>query len=62
MFALSNMPTECLKIVLVVHGPATPIVLKNDACRQRHQTDNPNTELIQILMRSGVDLFIRSRP
>jgi hypothetical protein len=62
LFALSNMLTGGLKIVRVIHGPATPIVLKNDACRQRHQTNNFNTALLQILMRSGADLFIRSRP
>jgi intracellular sulfur oxidation DsrE/DsrF family protein len=58
LFALSGVQAERLKIALVVHGPATPIVLTDERYRKLHGRDNPNTELIGRLKRAGVTLFI----
>jgi len=58
LYALAGVPTDHLKIALVVHGPATSIVLKNDAYRKLHQQDNPNSEIIHLLKGAGVKLFI----
>jgi intracellular sulfur oxidation DsrE/DsrF family protein len=58
LYALAGVPTDHLKVALVVHGSATPIVLKNDAYRKLYQRDNPNTEIIHLLNRAGVKLYI----
>jgi intracellular sulfur oxidation DsrE/DsrF family protein len=58
LFALSGVPGERLKIALVVHGPATPGILANDQYRKLHGSGNPNTELIRLLKRAGVTLYI----
>ncbi|WP_174625137.1 DsrE family protein [Candidatus Methylobacter favarea] len=58
LFALSGVPAESLKIALVIHGPATPIVLADERYRKLHGSDNPNTELIGLLKRAGVTLYI----
>lgn len=58
LYALAGVPTDHLKIVLVVHGPATSIVLKNDAYRKLHQQNNPNSEIIHLLNGARVKLYI----
>jgi intracellular sulfur oxidation DsrE/DsrF family protein len=58
LYALAGVPSDHLKIVLVVHGPATPIVMKNDAYRKLHQQDNPNSEIIHLLNGARVKLYI----
>ena len=58
LYALAGVPTDHLKIALVVHGPATTIVLKNDAYRKLHQQDNPNSEIFHLLKGAGVKLYI----
>lgn len=58
LYALAGVPTDHLKIALVVHGSATSIVLKNDAYRKLHQQDNPNGEIIHLLNDAGVKLYI----
>ena len=57
-FALAGVPTERLKLVLVVHGSATPAVLKDERYRNRFGNGNPNTELIEALKKAGVTLYV----
>jgi intracellular sulfur oxidation DsrE/DsrF family protein len=57
-FALAGVPIERLKLALVVHGSATPAVLKDERYRNRFGNANPNTELIQALKKSGVTLYV----
>jgi intracellular sulfur oxidation DsrE/DsrF family protein len=56
--ALAGVPIERLKLVLVVHGSATPAILKDERYRNRFGNGNPNTELIQALKKAGVTLYV----
>lgn len=58
IFALAGVSTEHLKLALVVHGSATPAILKDERYRNRFGNGNPNTELIQALKKLGVTLYV----
>lgn len=58
LFALARVSTDRLKIVVVVHGSATPLVLKDNAYQKLYQKSNPNTELIGLLQSVNVKLYI----
>ncbi|WP_394752949.1 DsrE family protein [Crenothrix sp.] len=58
LFAAAGVSTDRLKIVVVVHGPATPVVLKDDAYQKLYQKGNPNSELIGLLHSANVKLYI----
>lgn len=45
-------------VVVVIHGPATPSVLDDDAYKARFNQANPNTALISALRTAGVDLHV----
>jgi len=50
---------EELKIVAVLHGPATKGVLRHDAYAKHTRTPrNPNLELIRALKGAGVELYV----
>ncbi|MGI9203538.1 MAG: DsrE family protein, partial [Woeseiaceae bacterium] len=54
-----GVPPENRKIAVVFHQAAGPVVLKNDAFKQRHDGhDNPNIELIRNLHAAGVALHV----
>lgn len=58
LFALARVSTDRLKIVVVVHGSATPLVLKDDAYQKLYQISNPNSELIGLLQSANVKFYI----
>lgn len=58
VFALSGVKPDHRKFVVVIHGPATDIVTKNDAYRRRTGKDNPNVDLIHALRSAGVKLYV----
>ncbi len=58
VFASAGVPTSRLQLVVVVHGPATPIVLDNAHYREKFKTDNPNIELIDALGKAGVKVVV----
>ncbi|SOD39959.1 DsrE family protein [Nitrosovibrio sp. Nv4] len=58
IFALAKVPPEKLKIVAVLHGPATAASLDNRYYREKYQFDNPNLELIEVLKRNGVIVYV----
>jgi intracellular sulfur oxidation DsrE/DsrF family protein len=46
-----------IKIVGVIHGGATDIILQSEHYKAKHQTENPNITLIQRLTDYGVRLY-----
>ncbi|HET7587766.1 MAG TPA: DsrE family protein [Gammaproteobacteria bacterium] len=58
LFALSSVRPEHRKFAVVIHGPATGIVMSNEAYHQRTGHDNPNIKLIHALKEAGVELYV----
>lgn len=58
VFALAKVPMNKLKIVAVLHGPATSAALDDAHYRDKHHSANPNTKLIDALNRAGVTLYV----
>lgn len=46
------------KFVAVIHGPATKVVLNNEAYKAKFGKDNPNLALIDALDKAGVKLLV----
>ncbi len=57
MHAQENVPTNKLHAVLVVHNNASKDIITNEAYKKRYGTDNPNEEMIKVLMNSGVQVI-----
>lgn len=58
VFASAGMSPEKLKLVLVLHGPATEAVLKPELFVKKHGFANANLELIDQLKKAGVKLLV----
>lgn len=58
VYASAGMMPDEMKLVAVIHGPATPIVLDNQAFRSKFGRDNPNIKLIDELKKSGVTFYV----
>lgn len=56
MHAQSGVPLANLKVALVVHNNASKDLLKNSEYKSRYGTDNPNEELINKLLNTGVEI------
>lgn len=48
-------------IVVIIHGPATPLVMSDDAYRARFGTANPNLELVRRLTEAGAEVHVCSQ-
>ena len=48
-------------VVAIVHGPATPLVMSDDAYRAKFGTDNPNLELVRRLREAGAEVHVCSQ-
>lgn len=57
MHAQSGIPATNLKVALVVHNNASKDIITNEAYRNRFQVSNPNKELIESLIDSGVQVI-----
>ncbi len=53
MHAQSGVPTDQLKIALVVHNKASKDIITNEAYQKRYGTNNPNYDLVQALLDAG---------
>ena len=53
MHAQSGIPSEHLKIALVVHNTASKDIITNEAYQKRYGTNNPNYDLVQALLDAG---------
>jgi intracellular sulfur oxidation DsrE/DsrF family protein len=58
IFASAGVPTSRLNMVVVIHGPATPIVLDNAHYQEKFKLDNPNIALIDELGKAGVKVVV----
>ncbi len=57
-FAIMGVPLRNLKFALVVHGPATSVVLSAKAFKAKFGYANPNLKVIDALAKAGVDLTV----
>jgi intracellular sulfur oxidation DsrE/DsrF family protein len=58
VFATGGVMPDKMRLVVIIHGPATPIALNNDAFKERYGTDNPNLNLLSALKKNGVLLYV----
>ena len=58
IFAAAGVPLGHLRFAVIIHGPATPIVLDAAAYRAKFGHPNPNLALIAALRKAGVDLMV----
>jgi intracellular sulfur oxidation DsrE/DsrF family protein len=58
IFASAGVPASHLHFVVVIHGPATPIVLDNAHYQEKFKFDNPNIALIDELEKAGVKVVV----
>lgn len=58
IFALAKFPPEKLKIIAVIHGPATISSLDDRYYRVKYELENPNKKLIDALKRAGVIVYV----
>lgn len=58
MHVKAGVPAKNIELALVVHGSAGNDVLNNQAYRKKFGTDNPNLELVDILLKHNVKIFI----
>ena len=57
-FASVGVPTSHLHLVLILHGPPTGLVLKDDVFRKKYGHPNPNLEIISLLKKAGVRILV----
>lgn len=58
MHAQSGVPTENMKVALVLHGLAAKDALSNTAYKKKYGQENPNAGLISALHQAGVEVFV----
>lgn len=58
VFAAAGVPLDHLKFVVIVHGPATPIILNEKAYAAKFHKKNPNLAVISALRKAGVEVLV----
>lgn len=58
LYALAGVPPENVRIAVVVHGKATPLVLSEAAYRRRFGKANPDAALVAALHDAGVRIHV----
>ncbi len=58
LYALAKVPPANLKVAVVVHGKATPLVLSDASYRRQFGKPNPDAALIAQLHRAGVQISV----
>ena len=58
MHAQAGVPADQVHAAVVVHGTAGWEMLDDDAYRERHGVENPNSELIRELVASGAQVIL----
>ncbi len=61
MLGCKNILNDDVKIVATIQGPATSIILTDEAYQKKFGKKNPNTEVIDLLSKYGVELFVCSQ-
>lgn len=58
VFAAEGVPLGHLKFAVIIHGPATPIVLSDKAFQAKFGHPNPNLAIIADLKKAGVNVMV----
>lgn len=58
LLASAGVEPEQAQVKVIVHGPATAMVMSDDAYRDRFGSANPHTPLIEALQDAGVELHV----
>lgn len=58
VFASAGVPLKNLHFVAILHGPATPAILNNEAYKKKYGMDNPNIPVIDALRKAGVHVDV----
>jgi len=58
MHAQHGVPSEHMKVVVIMHGAATKSVLSDEAYEKQFNAKNPNSSLLYALKEAGVELFV----
>lgn len=58
MHARNGVSVENMDLAIVVHGAAVKNLLDNDAYEARYKVDNPNLELLTLLLDAGVKVYV----
>jgi len=58
VFGSAGVPVSHMHFVVVIHGPATPIVLDDAHHQEKFKSANPNLELIDALEKAGVQVVV----
>ncbi|MBE0424924.1 MAG: DsrE family protein, partial [Lutibacter sp.] len=58
MHAQQGVLKENMKVAVILHGAATKSALSNYAYKNKFETNNPNSELIQKLKNANVELYV----
>jgi len=58
LYGTAGLQAQDVKITIVLHGEATPAVLRDAAYQARFQVENPNLPLIRELQQAGVEVLV----
>ncbi|MGH7689627.1 MAG: DsrE family protein [Gemmatimonadaceae bacterium] len=58
VFAAAGVPTSHLDFVVIIHGPATPVVLSDSAFQLKFGHPNPDAAVIAALTKAGVHVMV----
>ncbi|MEB8328964.1 DsrE family protein [Flavobacteriaceae bacterium KMM 6897] len=58
MHAQAGVPKDQLKVALVVHSKAAKDLLNDTAYHARYQMENPNSNLVKVLMKADVQVIL----
>ncbi|WP_293921894.1 DsrE family protein [Sphingobium sp. UBA5915] len=58
LLASSGVTAKPGDIKVIIHGPATSLILRDEAYHQRFKSTNPNTPLIAALVQAGVEIHV----
>ena len=58
MHVRAGVPKDNIEVAMVIHGKAGLDVLSESAHQSRFQKANPNEELVELLLRESVKIFI----
>jgi intracellular sulfur oxidation DsrE/DsrF family protein len=58
LFEWADIPREHMHLKAAVYGDATPVVLSDGAFKMRFNRHNPNSDLIDQLVRNGVEILV----
>lgn len=61
LFASAGVPVDHLKFAVIIHGPATPIVLDEASYQKHFGTSNPDLKVIDELKAEGVQIYVCSQ-